>query len=553
MNEKFLEVTLHKSADVITAACDQVLQLLDKLNMSAIPESPKAEGTDDGRRGIAVNQQAAMVTRSGHRSSNARVAVVGCISNSRRVQPVAVAEQQTPFDEAMRVRMAELVENNHDETNGLSAKVRQVTAQFMSALGTSQHWSHLLYRNPAEDGMYDVFLNFRDPAYNSPEKQSDYLTFKRSAGSIPLHNFVLGLTILYVGTLLRFVNAEEYTHNPTALLAIVGGALTCLMSITILLLRLTLFSLTYNMRALQRFHPFAVRFYKSRYSQCLDDGFVISGALTMSFYIFSRLLAPACPPDSTTLYFKGCSRQGAIPPEALLSVIVVVMHQMVARGASRLGLVVAWVIVLVTINISLWLVGSMSYLWVNGELACLMAISYELERLPLRQFMKSVRMLEASECNVQLKVALSKYQVREGERALEAKRSMVRHVGHEIRTPLNIIGVGTDVLLKELQQLGPAIPPSILEVVEGIEEASTAALEVVNELLMFEKLAAGMTTIDTAPTYIVRFIEKAMKQHLIPARAKSIDFKLTVEARDRDMGVDIDPIKMVVVFRNIFR
>jgi two-component system sensor histidine kinase/response regulator len=162
-------------------------------------------------------------------------------------------------------------------------------------------------------------------------------------------------------------------------------------------------------------------------------------------------------------------------------------------------------------------------------------------------------MLEASEVNAQLKAALSKYQLRESEQALEAKRSMVRHVGHEIRTPLNIIGVGTDVLLKELKQLGPAIPSSILEVVEGIEEASTAALEVVNELLMFEKLAAGMTTIETVPTRIVRFIEKAMMQHLIPARAKEIDFKLTVEARDNEIGVDIDPIKMVVVFRNIFR
>jgi hypothetical protein len=76
---------------------------------------------------------------------------------------------------------------------------------------------------------------------------------------------------------------------------------------------------------------------------------------------------------------------------------------------------------------------------------------------------------------------------------------------------------------------------------------------VVNELLMFEKLAAGMTTIETVPTRIVRFIDKAMKQHLIPARAKEIDFKLTVEARDRDMGVDIDPIKMTIVFRNLFR
>jgi hypothetical protein len=93
----------------------------------------------------------------------------------------------------------------------------------------------------------------------------------------------------------------------------------------------------------------------------------------------------------------------------------------------------------------------------------------------------------------------------------------------------------------------------VLEVVEGMKEASGAALEVVNELLMFEKLAAGMTTIETVPTRIVRFVENAMKQHQIPARAKEINFKLTVDTRDKDIGANIDPIKLTVVFRNLFR
>jgi signal transduction histidine kinase len=123
----------------------------------------------------------------------------------------------------------------------------------------------------------------------------------------------------------------------------------------------------------------------------------------------------------------------------------------------------------------------------------------------------------------------------------------------EIRNPLNIIGVGTDMLSKELKRLGPIIPSVVLEVVEGMQGASGTALEVVNELMMFEKLAAGMTTIETAPTRIVRFLKDAMKQHLIPARAKEIDFTMTVEPRDNEMGVDIDPVKMTVVFRNIFR
>ena len=61
---------------------------------------------------------------------------------------------------------------------------------------------------------------------------------------------------------------------------------------------------------------------------------------------------------------------------------------------------------------------------------------------------------------------------------MDAKRALVRHIGHEIRTPLNIVGVGAEVLSKELKSLGDRVPPVLLELVEGIEEASTAALEV---------------------------------------------------------------------------
>ena len=475
--------------------------------------------------------------------------------NSRRIQPESVVGHQTSFDVAMRVRMAELVENNHGEGKA-SVKMMQMSAEMASLPGVSisRHWTNLLCANPFEGGMYDVFLSFRDPAYNTPEKRSDYLSFKRASGSIALHIFIVAVLTIYAGTAFWFPDkAVEYTSNPTALVSIIVGMYTGLMSISIITLRLSHFSFTYDIRMLQRFHPATQRFYQSRYSQCFDDGLVVSGALATGLYMISQTLASSCPPGTTMLHLRSCSFHGSIAPEGVLLVTVVLWLQMLARGVSRLGLVCAWVIMIAAINICLWLEGSVSYLWVNLEMACILALSYELERSPLRNFVKSVRMLEAAEVNAQLKVALSKYQVRESEQALEAKRSMVRHIGHEIRTPLNIIGVGTDVLLKELKQLVPEVPHSILQVVEGIEDASTAALEVVNELLMFEKLAAGMTSIEAVPIRIVRFIDKAMDQHAIPALAKKINFDLSVDLRDSDLGVNIDPVKMTVVFRNIFR
>ena len=45
----------------------------------------------------------------------------------------------------------------------------------------------------------------------------------------------------------------------------------------------------------------------------------------------------------------------------------------------------------------------------------------------------------------------------------------VRHIGHEIRTPLNVVGVGVDMLLKELEPHAAVLPGNILEIVVDIK------------------------------------------------------------------------------------
>ena len=84
------------------------------------------------------------------------------------------------------------------------------------------------------------------------------------------------------------------------------------------------------------------------------------------------------------------------------------------------------------------------------------------------------------------------------------------------------------------------------------QEASSASLEVVNELLMFEKLAAGMTTLECVPTLALPFLEQAMRQHMLPARAKNISFELVPSFVTRNVAVNVDPIKLITVFRNLF-
>ena len=70
---------------------------------------------------------------------------------------------------------------------------------------------------------------------------------------------------------------------------------------------------------------------------------------------------------------------------------------------------------------------------------------------------------------------------------------------------------------------------------------------------MFEKLAAGMTTLECVPTPVIPFLEQAMKQHLLPARAKEISFEMVPSSVvTKNVTIDVDPLKLATVFRNLF-
>lgn len=86
-----------------------------------------------------------------------------------------------------------------------------------------------------------------------------------------------------------------------------------------------------------------------------------------------------------------------------------------------------------------------------------------------------------------------------------------------------------------------------------MRDASVNALEVVNDLLSFEKIAAGMFTIQTETTPLLEFLKRCMKNHFIPALAKDIKFSLTPSSlMSGDINIDIDSVKMAVVMKNLF-
>ena len=247
----------------------------------------------------------------------------------------------------------------------------------------------LLFRPPDDDGMYDVFLRFVDPAFCTEDMRANYLSFKRSDGNVPLQLFVSILCGVYTGTRIWM---SDYTTSPTALAAMAVTIPSTMCFFTLLTMRMTMLSYAFNIGFLQRYYEDVAMFLESRWGQFFDNSFILCASLAMGLHLLAVALAAACPPGTSVFYQNGCNPlrgSAAIPAEAMvMPMAFVLVNQTIARGCSNAVLCVAWVIGIVSVNMSMVLTGNMDYLWINMELVILLCLSYELERMPLRQFIK---------------------------------------------------------------------------------------------------------------------------------------------------------------------
>ena len=226
----------------------------------------------------------------------------------------------------------------------------------------------------------------------------------------------------------------------------------------------------------------------SRLAQMAEDMVVFFIQLAASMFLLARSLT------ERELEKSICTAVELPPDLVCIAMSIVLLIQIFSKGSCKSCLVVSWITSIIFTNVSLYLINSSLYFWIDATYFFLLAISYELERQTLRHFIKSVMAVEIIEYNAELQLELANQVIHEGEQSLQAKRSIVRHVGHEIRTPLNTIAIGGDILAQELAAIHPPLPATTIEIVASIQEASANALETVNELLCFEKISAGMDT-----------------------------------------------------------
>ena len=333
------------------------------------------------------------------------------------------------LEKSVNHRKAEVVENK------AISLPRQENSNSEPKLFPTKYPLDLFTRLPNDEGQYDMLLNICDPDLmaDQQELRRDYLAFKRADSNVPFMIFFLLCGAFFMGTGLVWSNdIHTYRQYPTAMLSILFGILASFCLLWTALIRVVFLSHQYNIAFLQRYHDFVVNVYSSPYGQWSDNGTILFAALSTGFYLVNIVLMDLCDPDIVVNNWSknhvACSFVGPPPESFVLTMIFIVVLQIVARGVSRMSLVCSWIVCIAAVNTSIYLSDSGSYVWMNLLQLFILCISYELERQPLCQFIKTTKAIVAGEVAAELRQQLAAYEKLQASQALESKRSLVRYL-----------------------------------------------------------------------------------------------------------------------------
>ena len=76
---------------------------------------------------------------------------------------------------------------------------------------------------------------------------------------------------------------------------------------------------------------------------------------------------------------------------------------------------------------------------------------------------------------------------------LSVKQMFMRYISHEMRTPLNVACLGMKILHDELKRLGLL---SLLETAMDTQKACQTSIDILNDLLLYDKIASGLMTLE---------------------------------------------------------
>ena len=142
---------------------------------------------------------------------------------------------------------------------------------------------------------------------------------------------------------------------------------------------------------------------------------------------------------------------------------------------------------------------------------------------------------------------VSKFEAARTEMNLELKRTFIRYISHELRNPISIILDCIDLAEEQINE--GASREEIKTILSDMKLPCRTGMEVLNELLDFEKMDSGLTTIDKSIQDPCLFIESTLHPFALVARRKDIQFSISNSITGCTLQVDVDETKVIVLGR----
>ena len=153
---------------------------------------------------------------------------------------------------------------------------------------------------------------------------------------------------------------------------------------------------------------------------------------------------------------------------------------------------------------------------------------------------------------------------------LEAKRQFVRFISHEVRTPLNSVGMGLTLMKEEIkmklecatskgkldnsQGSQKTNDKSLADLVDEIQNNTQCAVDVLNDLLNYDKIENGQLSLELTVIPIWSLIEKTVKEFKLPLASKNIALHLALPTPSPEVDnqkVVGDTVRLTQVLRNL--
>eukprot|EP00602_Paraphysomonas_sp_CaronLab_P008571 CAMPEP_0185035458 /NCGR_PEP_ID=MMETSP1103-20130426/26856_1 /TAXON_ID=36769 /ORGANISM="Paraphysomonas bandaiensis, Strain Caron Lab Isolate" /LENGTH=477 /DNA_ID=CAMNT_0027572543 /DNA_START=896 /DNA_END=2329 /DNA_ORIENTATION=+ len=138
---------------------------------------------------------------------------------------------------------------------------------------------------------------------------------------------------------------------------------------------------------------------------------------------------------------------------------------------------------------------------------------------------------------------------------LESKRDYVSYISHEIRTPLNSVYMGIQLLSKEWGRDFKSV--DVGAILGDIDDSCKVAIDILNELLLVNKLETGNIELEKELIVAVDLIKNVTAPFSVQARQKGVEYNFTGDSHvdpilvASDTHVCVDTRKISQVLRNL--